>query len=430
MFWIILFILILAALLFVIPPLLRQTAVSSSHLDQRESNIKIYRQQLQELEKDLENKIIDQTQYEKSREELEQRLLEDIGDASEDDHQHVSNRNGRLWPAITALILIPAISVGIYWNIGSPDLITKERIQQKSLEVSESGTGNPHGSTTEQIAQMVTSLEKRMEQDPNDAEGWLMLARSYVFLQRYDDAVRAFEKSEALNPEDPRMLTDYADAVAMANGGTLNGLPLKLIRRALTLDPNNQKGLWLAGTAAYDSGDFKSAIKIWSRLYPLLEPGSQGAMTMQENLKETRELYLAAGGDKKDIPDLESMFHAQDADTNGKTLEGTVQIADALKDRISPNDTVFIFAKATSGPPMPVAILRTTADRLPMHFVLSDANSVMPARKLSQLKKVTLGARISKSGNAMPQSGDLQSERIRVNTGTTDINLTINQTIP
>ncbi len=428
-FWAIVAILIIASLLFVIPPLLKKSEDQKSQLSgNKETNIAIYHQQLEELKNDLNNQLIDQAQYTQSQEELERRLLEDVDN---DPAINVTNTSSK-WVAMAALIIIPALSLSLYINLGSPNLLSPEDIEAKTASLQQNmSTGHPD--TQASIEEMVGKLEQRMQDNPDDAEGWLMLARSYTFLKRYNDAVNVFKKAAELNPNDPRLLVDYADAIAMATGSSLEGRPIQLITRALEIDPNNEKGLWLAGTAAYDSGDFKSAVTIWARLYAMLEPGSPGASTMAGNLQETRDLFLASGGSEQDIPDIDALLNNTGtipSVATGNSVSGKVTLPDDLKNNVSPMDTVFIFAKAASGPPMPVAIIRTTVAQLPMEFTLSDAQSVMPARKISQLSQVIVGARISKTGNAMPQSGDIQSQRVTVNTGETGIRLTIDQVIP
>ena len=263
---------------------------------------------------------------------------------------------------------------------------------------------------------MIKGLADRLEKNPDDGNGWAMLARSYATLGRYKDALPAYEKAAKLIPNDPILLVDYADVMAAVNGKNLQGKPLELLQEALRIDPNNVKGLNLIGSAAYQTGDYGLAITYWEKLLKILPPDSPNArkITSYIDNARARKAGTASG--------------AQPAE-NGARISGVVKVSPALVSKVSPSDIIFVFAKAISGPPMPIAVIRGEAKDLPRRFILSDKMAMMPSMKLSNFKEVSVSARISKSGKATSQSGDLQGEVSPVKVGTTDVQLIIDKVV-
>jgi cytochrome c-type biogenesis protein CcmH len=268
---------------------------------------------------------------------------------------------------------------------------------------------------------MIKALSDRLEQNPNDGKGWAMLARSYAVLKRYKEALPAYEKAANLIHDDPVLLVDYADILAAVNGRNLQGKPTELIQSALMLDPTNLKGLNLMGTASYQKGDFTHAIGYWQKILTLVPPESQLAKQVNSNIAIAQNKAAEQGGQP-------SSAKAQAA--TGAQISVVVKLSPALAGRVSPTDTLFIFAKAVSGPPMPVAVIRAQAKDLPQRFVLNDSLAMMPTMKLSNFKEVTVSAKISKSGNATPQSGDLKGEVGTVKVGTSNVQLVIDKVVP
>jgi len=265
-----------------------------------------------------------------------------------------------------------------------------------------------------QIGAMVGKLEERLKQTPEDAEGWTMLGRSYSVLGRYAEAVTAFKKVAALRPDDAQALADQADATAMAAGRKLDGEPERLINQALKLDPKNLKALALAGTIAFDRGDFPSAVRHWEGAYAAAEPGSELANNLLNGVAEARK----RGG-----------MPAASAPTAIAQVSGRVELAAALKDRASPDDTLFVFARAVDGPRAPLAILRKQVKDLPLTFTLDDSMAMNPALRLSTAQQVVIGARISKSGNAIGQPGDLQGFSPPVRVGARGVAIEIGEAV-
>jgi len=286
-FWIIVAIFILFALWFVLPPLLEKTGADKSD-DLRAANVLIYQDQLKEMEADLKNGLVGEEQYQQDKEELERRLLEDIKTPGLESSS--SSRSTRKF-AYGVGMAIPVCVVALYFVIGnpkglSPSLATAEIASPPSQQ------GGPM--SNQQIAANVEKLAKRLEQNPNDAQGWLMLARSYTLMERFADAASAYEHATALNANDAGIWADYAEASAMANGQRLGGKPTEAINRALQIDPKNQKALDLAGSAAYQAGDYKKAIDYWQKLLAQLPAGSEELKAITDQIAKAKQL----AGDK------------------------------------------------------------------------------------------------------------------------------------
>ncbi len=408
-FWIVAAILIVVALLFILPPLWRKSAKADDTREgdaNRTLNIAVYRDQQAELEADRNAGTLSEEQYERARVELERRLLDDVAVAAP-----VAGRDTSRIPAVVVGIAVPLLAVGLYFAVGTPRALSPV-------------AAPPHGASAgkppsaEQIEAMVGKLAERMKQNPDDAQGWAMLGRSYAVMNRYDDSAAAYAKAVERVPDNPHLLADYADAMAMAQGQSLLGEPEKLIMRALKIDPNHVKSLALAGTIAFDKKDFNTAIKHWEKMATLVPPNTEMFRNVQGSIAEARSraggsAAMVAAPDKpvskapeKSAPEKSAPDKSLSA--AGAGVSGTVTLAPALAAKVSPNDTVFIFARAAEGPRMPLAIQRKKASELPVKFSLDDSMAMNPAATLSSARQVVIGARISKSGNAMPQPGDLQ----------------------
>jgi cytochrome c-type biogenesis protein CcmH len=423
-FFIVAALLVVAALLFVVPPLLRGDKSAVEGGTRRELNISIYQDQIRELERDLEADVITREQYERGREELQRRMLEDV-DASA---AAVSSPRGAgrstVVAAVAVAALVPVLASGLYMYFGAPAALDPE--QRAAGAAGMAG----HGSEEElraQIISMVARLEERLAANPEDGEGWAMLGRSYLWMERIDLAVGALERAVAFNDRDPQLLVDYADALAMIGGQSLEGRPLELIERALSLDPTNQKGLWLAGTAAYERADFAAALDYWQRLRNLVPAGSDAALAMDNNIAEVRNLL----GEAAPAPATPPRAQAPTGDAGTARIEGQVILADELRARLEPGSTLFIYARAVTGPRMPLAVLRVPANEFPFEFTLDDSLAMDASMSLSRFEEVLVLARISRSGGAMTQSGDLQGASAAVRTvGSGPVTIVIDEVVP
>lgn len=256
----------------------------------------------------------------------------------------------------------------------------------------------------QQIQAMVARLEERLKSQPDDVEGWTMMARSYTVMGRHADAMKAYQRLVQLKPHDAQALADLADATAMAGGRTLDGEPEKLIAQAVKLDPRNVKALALAGTVAFNHNDFKQAVAYWEQAVALADPASGYAQQLAGALAEARQragLAPEAGAGSAGSAGAASVAGAA-------SITGRVTLRAALKGKVSPDDTVFIFARPAGGPRMPLAILRKKVSELPLDFTLDDSLAMSPAAKLSTAQQVVVGARISRTGNATASAGDYQ----------------------
>jgi len=316
--------------------------------------------------------------------------------------------------ALSAAALL--LAAAGYWWTGAPGQIGQSPAAAEAGADSTSGTGAaPHALGQDQIAAMTEKLAERLRTNPDDAEGWTMLARSYGALGRTDEALAAFDHVLKLRPNDASSLADYADALAVKNGRTLEGEPLKLIARALKLEPDNLKALLLAGTAAFNRSDYALAAQLWdqaAKAGPADNGLVQQARAGAAEARERGKLPPAAGTDMATAtaaPAETSTPSTAPAAAAGGAITGSVSLAPALLAKASPQDTVFVFARAATGSRMPLAIVRKQVKDLPMSFQLDDSQAMSPATRLSTATQVVVGARISKSGQAMPQPGDLEA---------------------
>lgn len=373
LFLLIVSVLVLSAFLIVLPPLWRKQPLADSDLDQR--NIAIARQRLLELKEQLQAGSLTQALYEEQQAELEQALGDDLDIVS----QVKASRSEGRWMAAVLVIAIPLVAASLYWTLGNFQSISQVQQTAAAPEL-------------EQMKKMVEGLAERLAKQPDDAQGWTMLGRSYKYLQQYPKAVEAFGRAYQLLGEQPEIMLLYADALAFANDEQLDGKPAELVFKALALEPENLTGLWMGGMAKAQTGDLPAAMGLWKKLEARLPPGSESQQEIQVLLTKLAS-QLPEG--------------AAQTESVAASIEVQVSLAPELQASVSPADTVFIYAQALSGAKMPLAIVRKQVSELPLTVNLTDALAMMPAMKLSNFEQVKLLARISKSGDAMQQPGDL-----------------------
>jgi len=396
---IVLVLLVLAALF---RPFFWKTTVH--HASRQQLNAAIYKEEIAKLEKERSEGLIDGATYEISHAEMRQRLFQDT---SEDDGVAVLGSPKKTIIALT--IFIPVIAAVMYFWLGSAQQIAdggaKQQVAQQDVE------------------KMVAGLAAKMEQDPSNLKGWAMLARSYKVMGRPKDAEKAYDRAGSYLDTDPQLLADYADVSASNANGSFEGKPQAIINRALKADPNNMMALWLAGTADYNRGDYKGAVQVWGRLAKLLPADSEDMKMIQGSIMEARG--------KANLPpeSLVSQPTSPVAAVSGKNINGTVEINPDLKSRIKPDYIVMVIARAP-GARMPVAIMRGKAADLPLRFVLNDALAMTPDALISNLSEATIEVRISKSGQAKAEPGDLYSEIQTVKVGTNNLKVVVDQVRP
>jgi cytochrome c-type biogenesis protein CcmH len=284
LFWLICALFIVIALAFVLPPLFETEEVTET-AGQREANIAVYRDQISELEADVRNGLISKEQYQQEHEELERRLLEDVAGADVVATKQVARKITRM--AIYAIgLAVPLAAVLIYLQVGNRQAIAGPPPGFRPPAGIQAQGSQPR--SQEQIEASVAALAKRLEQSPNDVDGWRMLANSYMSMERYSDAARAFEKASALKPNDADLLADYAFSLAMTNDRRLQGRPQELLQKALQLDPENSKVLQLAGGAAYEAKNFEQAIVYWEKLLAKTPRESELGQLVAQRIADAR----------------------------------------------------------------------------------------------------------------------------------------------
>jgi cytochrome c-type biogenesis protein CcmH len=317
----------------------------------------------------------------------------------------------------------------LYQLLGSVELI--DRLQQ--ARTMQPQPPQEQAPPTASIDEMVAKLAARLQQEPDDLKGWVMLARTYSILKRYGEAETAYENVLRLGGEDANLLTDYADAMVMADGGTFTDRAGALLTRALELEPGNVKGLWLAGHWKYGKQEYTEALAYWQRAAAGLPPDSKDAAVIAQQITMVQnQLGIdAAPATTVAATTVDTDTTAATDSASGAALSVHVSLAPDVATTTAAEDTVFIFARATQGPRMPLAIVRKQVKDLPVTVTLDDSMAMSPQMVLSKFGQVTVGARISKSGNAMPQSGDLQGLVTPVSTqGSEAVQLTINSRVP
>jgi cytochrome c-type biogenesis protein CcmH len=285
LFWVLCASLLVIALSFVLPPLLKRLDDGANEVvDRQQANITIYRDQLSELEADLNNGIVSREQYEQDRDEIQRRLLEDTKPGP-DSPTFTTTAAGRGTVYVIAIGL-PLVAILFYLKVGE----LKGLSYVPSAPVAQSEPGMQEGGRSQQqIEANVAALAKRLQENPSDGEGWHTLGRSYSAMERWSEAAQAYEKATAIITNDADLWAEYAFTTAMASGRQLQGKPMELVNKALKIDPENLKALELSGSAAYQAKDYKKAIEIWQRVLSKVPPGSDVAGSLNTRITEAKE---------------------------------------------------------------------------------------------------------------------------------------------
>ncbi len=389
--------------------------------NRREQNLLLAREKLAELDQEKASGNIDEETYVQAKEELETGLLEDT--AVEEAVATVRPASARAAAVVVAL-LVPVLSVGIYLKLGSPQYVDMSGAP---------GAQSPHamnaGGKTPTMAELLVGLEERVKQAPEDPEGWFMLGRVYQSMQRYPDAVKAYEELRKLTDDHPQALIALADALAMVQGGKLSGRPYDLVRQALDKEPEDPTALWLAGQGAMESADYQNAIYYWRQAEAGLADKPDYIQELRTLIRQAIEVAAKAGVSIEDPGS--SIAETPQPAAAGPGIALSVSLAPALQGKVSPGDRLFIFAKQVQGPPMPVAAVRITAGDLPAKLVLDDSAMLQQGSKLADYKQLKIAARIAKGSQPMAASGDLQSKEVIVSVAEgKPVELVIDQVVP
>lgn len=410
-------VLLIVALLFVVLPLWRNTG-NRKNVVRDAANLEILRDQSAELQEDLRNGLLTQDAYEQGKRELQARLLDEVKAVTE--APAVAQRNPAKALALLLAVMLPLASILLYIKIGNINAMLPQQ---------QSGTAEGFGVLRSEAA--LQELEKKLEKQPGDQDGWWLLARSYSELGRFPDAVRAFQQLVKLVPNESQIWATYADVYAMNNNRSLLGEPTKFLDKALELDGNNTFALALSGSAAMERGDYVAAITHWQNLVNLMPPDSSEIQMIRDGIQQAREFLAKQKGGKEKLaqlsPDKGVNKSAGDA---AVTITGKVSISPALAGKVAQTDTVFVFARAAAGPKLPLAVLRKQVKDLPFQFTLDDSMAMQPKMGISSQDQVVVLARVSKSGNATAQSGDLQGATGTVRPGSKELNIVIDSVVP
>ena len=413
---------LVAALAFVLMPLLRSGSVAADPAAEA-------RRKLKTLEQARADAILTDAEYAAKRSALAEAMLGLI------DTKPARSRS-TFYAALAIALLLPAAAITLYRYVGEP-----RALDAAALTASAAQTPADHGPDMEAA---IVKLADKLKQSPDDAEGWTLLGRAYKATQRFNQARDALKHAHDLAPDDVDITVEYAEALALASPDhRIQGEPRDLLDKALKADPQNQRGLWLSGIAESQVGNYDAAIAIWNRLLPLLPKDSDVADSIRKQIAQAQALRDGKplpADDEADSADASaaqsSAVTASEAAppapaSGGPQIVVEVALDPKLKDKVAPGDVLFVFAKAANGPPMPLAIQRLTAAQLPASVTLTDGMGMMPSMKLSQFPQIIIGARISKSGQAIAQTGDLQTLSTPLpNTRSEPVKLTIDQVVP
>ncbi|MEP7329159.1 MAG: c-type cytochrome biogenesis protein CcmI [Betaproteobacteria bacterium] len=327
--------------------------------------------------------------------------------------------------AVIIAAVLPIAAGGLYFILGNPLAITAQPARDEPL------VNDP------QVLAMVDALAQKLQANPEDGAGWAMLGRSYRALGRFESAALAYGEAVKRLPPTAPLLTDWAESIAQVQGRSLVGQPTELLERALQLDPAYPKALALSGAAAMERNEPATAVALWKRLKVALPPGSPEIAQIDGVIAQMEAAVTSKGAPAPlskaatiTAPNAGAGSTAKGGGaTTGGAVEGRVEIDPKLAGKIAPGDTLFIFARDPDGARMPLAAMKVSAGELPRDFALTDAMAMAPNATISAAKRVVIEARVSKSGQAAPQSGDLAGSSAPVAPGTRDVRVTIDRIV-
>ncbi len=383
---------------------------------QAKANAKVYRDQILDLDREHDSGHLSDQEWQQSRDELSLRLLEDT---SAVDDPAAKAEKPALWTAVVLAVALPLGSMGLYMWVGQP-----EALEPLALKT-------PDQVDPKDLAQMAQTLSEKLKAKPDNLQGWVMLGRTYRTLENFDAALQAFDRALKLTDDDDLKL-ERIEVIAMKRQGQFEGEPWNVIREILQKDPEHFGALLTAGSASYAEGKFADALKYWEKARKPLDANNPDLPGLDNAIATVRDklgLPAQAAGAAATVP-ASSASNAKVMST-GLNVSGQISLSAALKAKANPNDAVFVYATPANGDRMPLAILKTTVSQLPLNFTLDDSSAMTPERKLSTAGEVLVKVRVSKSGNAMPASGDLTGGSAGpVKVGTQGLKIEIKDQIP
>ena len=353
---------------------------------QANANAKVYRDQILDLDREHDSGHISDEEWRQSRDELSMRLLEDTSAA---DDPVAKTEKPAVWTAVVLAVALPISAMGFYMWVGQPEamnpmaLKSPEQVDQKDL------------------AKLAETLADKLQSQPENLQGWVMLGRTYRTLENFDASLKAYDTALKLSADDDLQL-ERIEVMAMQRQGNFDGEPWRVIREILQKDPQHFGALLTAGSASYAEGKYADALKYWEQARKPLEANHPDLAGLENAIATVR--------DKMGLPAKAASTGSSGSSgpaASALNVSGQISLSAALKAKASPNDAVFVYATPANGDRMPLAIMKTTVSQLPLNFTLDDSTAMTPERKLSTAGEVLIKVRVSKSGNAMPQSGDL-----------------------
>jgi cytochrome c-type biogenesis protein CcmH len=400
LFWLIAFALLVATMAVLVVPLLRRSAGVAAPADQSAA-IAIFRDHKRQIDADFSAGSITTAERDTALEDLTARFGHEL--AQQTPEPSASGDRPRLIAAFVLVACVPVLAGVLYFALGNPAAMTAP-----TTASAESALSDP------QIVAMVEGLAKKLQANPEDGEGWVMLGRSYRALGRFEPSALAYAEAAKRLPASAALYTDWAEAIAQTQGRSLAGQPTDLINRALALDPSYPKALALGGAAAMERNDSATAAALWTRFRGLLPPDSPQLAQVDAALAR-----LGPG----------AAAQATTPANASASVAGRVELDPKLAGNVAPGDTVFIFARDPGGPKMPLAAMKIAVSELPKAFALTDAMAMSPAATISNAKSIVVEARVSKSGNVTPQPGDLAGTSTVLAPGATNVRVTIDRVI-
>jgi cytochrome c-type biogenesis protein CcmH len=379
-----------------LPPLLSKKT-KSAYVERDAVNVEVVTSHLNDLKQELESGEINDEQYKQYRLELEKIAADDLRTTEPIKEQ---SQSGNTILAIIVALVVPLLSLLVYQQLGHDLALSGE--QNAQLESSEN--------TTAELEEFIKSVEEDVAKKPNDIESRIALGQVYAELKRYADAVTLYQQLYELRPDNPAILVDYAEVLALLHDNRLTGKPAQLLDQALSIEPNNSRALWLAGFAALQSGENEKTLTYWRRLQTSLEPDSD---VYQQVEKLLTQIGISSTSAESSV--------TPKSETAVESIIVNVSIAAELQNNVDPNTTMFVFARASEGPPMPLAVYKGTAGEIPLSVKLDDSMAMMANMSLSRFPEIIVGVRLSSNGQPQGQAGDYEGFSGKIVLSNTDV---------
>ncbi|MBX2825283.1 MAG: c-type cytochrome biogenesis protein CcmI [Gammaproteobacteria bacterium] len=410
-------VMVAAALVMMLPVLLRRDPGLSSEIDQHQSNVQIARDALRQLEISRESGVLSEQDFDSQRAEVEQSLALSLQQSSS------AGAGGRASARITAVLLalaLPVSTVAIYFATGMPSSMDADYVAALNQP--------PASDKLPPVDELLPQLEAHLLANPDDLPGWRLLGVTYLRMQQFENAERALSQARLLAPDNIDILMQLVDARAMSRGGQIDAGGEEILNHALSLAPDDPRGLWMLAMLKQQQGETGEAVSIWQRLLVMLDNEPQAKAAVQALLDEAGGTSVSQG-QMQASPEATAPSATAPPST-GAVVSLQVTLDSGLADGLSPDTAVFIYAKAMQGPPMPLAVVRRQVSDLPLTIKLSDEMAMMPQLRLSQFDRVVVGARVSHSGDPVAQKGDFFTEIGDINVGDGSvISLSIDQQV-